>query len=55
MHKVAARLGYERAMVGPGWATSHPDCRHRRYYFHLVEVIFAKEECLGSEWVYGNR
>ena len=35
-------IGYERAMVGTGWATSHPDCmdRLRRYYSHLVEGWF---------------
>ena len=25
LHMVAARLGFERAMVGTGWATSRPD------------------------------
>ena len=25
MHMVAARLGYERAMVGTGWTTPRPD------------------------------
>ena len=42
MHMVAARLGYERAMVGTGWATSRPDCmeRLRRYYSYLVEGWF---------------
>ena len=38
MHLVAARRGCERAMVGTGWATSHPDCmdRLRKHYSHLV-------------------
>ena len=41
MHMVAARparLGCERAMVGTGWATSHPDCmdRLRKHYSHLA-------------------
>ena len=42
MHMVAARLGFERAMVGAGWATSHPDCmdRLRKPYSHLVEGWF---------------
>ena len=26
MHTVAARLGFERAMVGTRWGTSRPDC-----------------------------
>ena len=29
MHMVAARLGCERAMVGTGWAASHPECMNR--------------------------
>ena len=29
VHMVAARLGYERAMVGTGWANSHPGCMNR--------------------------
>ena len=34
---VAARLDYERAMVGTGWATSRPDCmdRLRKHYSHF--------------------
>ena len=38
MHMVAARLGFERGMVGTGWATSYPDCmdRLRKHYSHLV-------------------
>ena len=28
MHMVA-RLGFERTVVGTGWATSHPDCMDR--------------------------
>ena len=26
MHMVAARLGFEKAMVGTRWATPRPDC-----------------------------
>ena len=29
MHMVVAKLGCERAMVGTGYATSHPDCMDR--------------------------
>ena len=38
MHMVAARLGCERAMVGTGLGTSHPDCtdRPRKHYSHLA-------------------
>ena len=55
VHMLAARLGCERAMVGTGWATSHPDCmdRLRKHYSHLVEVS-GKEGCLVSEVVYGT-
>ena len=39
---VAARLGFERAMVGTEWATSCPDCmdRLRKHYSHIVEGWF---------------
>ena len=39
---MAARLGFERAVVGTEWATSHPDCmeRLRKHYSHLVEGWF---------------
>ena len=39
MHMVAARLGFEKAMVGTRWATPRPDCmdRLRKYYSHLAE------------------
>jgi len=42
VHVVAARLGCERAMVGTGRATSHPDSmdRLRKHYSHLVEAWF---------------
>ena len=38
MHMVAARLGFERAMVGTRWATSRPDSMDRlsKHYSHLV-------------------
>ena len=29
IHMVAARHVFEKAMVGTGWATSHPDCMDR--------------------------
>ena len=37
-HMVAARLAFERVMVGKGWATSCPDCLDRltKYYSRLV-------------------
>ena len=42
MHTVAARLGFERTMVGTELATSRPDCmdRLRKPYSHLVEASF---------------
>ena len=40
MHMVAARLGFERAMVVIGWATSHPDCMDSLRISHLVEGWF---------------
>ena len=38
LHMVAARLCFERAMVGTGWATPCPDCmaRLREHHSHLV-------------------
>ena len=38
MHMVAARLGFEKAMVGTGRANPCPDCmdRLRKHYSHLV-------------------
>ena len=41
-YMAAARLVFEKAMVGTGWATSHPDCidRLRKHYSHLVEGWF---------------
>ena len=39
VHMVAARLGFEKAMVGTGRATPRPDCmdRLRKHYSHLAE------------------
>ena len=39
---VAARLGFEKAMVCTGRATPRPDCmgRLRKYYSHLAEGWF---------------
>ena len=50
MHMVAARLGCKRAMVGTGWATSHPDCmdRLRKHYSHLVGGSFLARK---AAWV----
>ena len=36
MHMVAARLGFEKAMVGTGRATFHPDCMDRLGKHHLT-------------------
>ena len=42
MHIVAARFGFERAMVGTRFATSCPDCmdKLRKQYPHLIEGRF---------------
>ena len=42
IHMVAARLGFEKTMVGTGRATSRPDCmdRLRKHYLHLPEGWF---------------
>ena len=42
MNMVAARLGFEKAMVGTRKATPRPDCmdRLRKLYFHLAEGWF---------------
>ena len=39
MHMVAARLGFEKAMVGTQRATPRSDCmdRLRKHYSHLAE------------------
>jgi len=55
-----ARLGYERVMVGTGWATSHPDCMDmlRKHYSHLVgswflarKVVWAMSGCMAIDSV----
>ena len=51
MHMVAARLGYQSAMVGTRWANSRPCCvdRLRKHYSHLLGgFISGREGCLGS-------
>ena len=42
VHLAAAWLGCKRAMVGTGWANSHPGCmyRLRKYHFYLVGGSF---------------
>ena len=42
MHMVAARLGFQKAVVGTGRATPHPDCmdRLRNHHSHLAEGRF---------------
>jgi len=42
VHMVAARLGFEKALVGTGRATPPPDCmdRLRKYHSHLAEGWF---------------
>ena len=42
MHMVAARLGFEKAMVGTWRATPRSDCmdRLRKHYSHLAEGWF---------------
>ena len=42
MHMVAARLGFERAMVGTGWATTHPHCMDRlgKHCSYLLQGCF---------------
>ena len=54
MHMVAARLDYERAVVGTRWATFHPDCmdRLRKHYSHLVEGWFLARKAV---WALSKR
>ena len=42
MHMVAARLGFEKAMVGTRMATPRSECmdRLRKHYSHLAEGCF---------------
>ena len=46
---VAARLGFEKAMVGTRWATPCPDCmdRLRKHYSHHAEgwLLARKAAC----------
>ena len=49
----AARLSYEKAMVGTDWANSCPGCmnRHRKHYSHLVGgVVSGREGFLALSW-----
>ena len=47
MHMVAARLGCKWAVVGTGWANSHPVCMNglRKRYSHLVGGSFLAGCC----------
>ena len=49
MHMVAARLGFERAMVGTGWVTTHPDCMDRlgKHCSYLLQCCFWQGRLLG--------
>ena len=58
MHMVAARHGFEGAMVGTGWTTSRSDCinRVREHHSHLVEgwlpsrkAAWALSECTTTD------
>ena len=50
VHMVAARLGFETAMVGTRRATPHPDCfdRLRKHYSHLAEGWFLARKAAWS-------
>ena len=48
MHMVAARLGFEKAMVGTRRATPRSDCRLRKHYPHLVGVWFLARKAAWS-------
>ena len=50
MHMVAARLGFEKAMVGTRRATPRSDCmdRLRKHYSHLVEGWFLARKAAWS-------
>ena len=52
MHMVAARLGFEKAMVGTRWATPRPNCmdRLRKHYSHLAEGWYLARKAVGR-WV----
>ena len=58
MHMVAARLGCKGAMIGTGWANSHPGYmnRLRNCYSHIVKgFISGREGSLGAELVIVNQ
>ena len=50
MHMVAARLGFEKAMVGTRRATPRSDCmeRLRKHYSHLAEGQFLARKAAWS-------
>ena len=50
MHMVAARLGFEKAMVGTRRATPRSDCmdRLRKHYSHLAEGWFLARKAAWS-------
>ena len=50
VHMVAARLGFEKAMVGTQSSTPCPDCmdRLRKHYFHLAEGWFLARKAAWS-------
>ena len=50
MHMVAARLGFEKAMVGTQRATPRSDCmdRLRKHYSHLAEGWFLARKAFWS-------
>ena len=50
MHMVAARLGFEKAMVGTRRATPRSDCmdRPRKHYSHLAEGWFLARKAAWS-------
>ena len=54
MHKVAARLGCNRTMVGIRWANSGPGCmsKLRKHYSH---PLGGREDFLDSKLVFANR
>ena len=55
MHMVAARLGFEKAMVGTQRATPRSDCidRLRKHYSHLAEGWFLTGRVLCTRWLLG--
>ena len=61
MHMVAARLGFEKTMVGTRWATPRPDCMDRlrtgleNTTLTLQRAGSGQKGCLVSERVYGNQ